>query len=188
MLDFKNYIWKNQPDEFLIEDNRIEIVTKSYTDLWQKTFGGECKNDAAMLLWNTTDKNFIFTVKAVFQSSGRCDQAGVCFHKDEDTWLKAGLEFENGIKHLGGVLTNHGYSDWSAVDLPYEKTTMWYRLNRRGDDFMLMYSEDGEKFSILRLFHVWDLDENLQFGLYAASPDNSSFKVVFTDMKYEVEN
>ncbi len=107
--------------------------------------------------------------------------------EDENSWLKASMECEEDIKHLGSVATNRGFSDWAFVDVPADKTTMCYRLTRNGDDYLLEYSEDGKKFSVLRMCHMWDIGKSVRFGIYACSPRESSFKAVFTDFDYKKE-
>lgn len=177
--------WINKPAECKINESGVEIVTQPNTDLWQKTYGGESADNAPMLLWETKDSEFSFTAKVKYESDGLYDQAGIILHKDENTWMKASMECEGDIKHLGSVVTNHGFSDWASVDVSKDKTAMWYRMNRRGDDFLLEYSEDGHHFSVLRMCHIWDLGKTISIGLYACSPKESSFKAVFTEIKYE---
>lgn len=35
----------------------------------------------------------------------------------------------------------------------------------------------------MRIFHMWKGNSNIQFGVYACSPENSSFKAIFTNME-----
>lgn len=37
-MDLKNFKWTRSPENYEIHDDRIEIVTKPYTDLWQRTY------------------------------------------------------------------------------------------------------------------------------------------------------
>ena len=37
-MDFKEFHWTRQPESFQILDNKIIVVTKPHTDLWQRTF------------------------------------------------------------------------------------------------------------------------------------------------------
>ena len=181
----QKYKWINAPAEYTIDEAEICIVTEPKTDLWQKTYGGDSADNAPMLLWETCDKTFTFTVKVTYESDGLYDQAGIVLHQDENTWMKASMECEGDIKHLGSVVTNRGFSDWASVDFPKDKRVMWYRMNRRESDFLLEYSEDGHNFSVLRMCHIWDLADTINIGLYACSPRESSFKAFFTDIKYE---
>jgi len=102
---------------------------------------------------------------------------------DSDNWLKASIEYENEeFQHLGSVVTNHGYSGWATTAISASVKTMWYRLSRREDDFCIECSEDGLNFSQMRVCHMWEASDEIQFGIYACSPEESSFKATFTDM------
>ncbi len=35
----------------------------------------------------------------------------------------------------------------------------------------------------MRICHMFKATENIKFGIYACSPENSSFKAIFTDME-----
>ena len=60
---------------------------------------------------------------------------------------------------------------------------MWYRLSRREDDYRVECSADGEHFSQMRICHLWEGAGKIRFGIYACSPEDSSFTAVFTDLR-----
>lgn len=60
---------------------------------------------------------------------------------------------------------------------------MWYRFSRRESDFKIECSEDGINFRQIRIFHMNNVLEKLDFGIYACSPENSTFKAIFTNME-----
>ena len=60
---------------------------------------------------------------------------------------------------------------------------MWYRFSRREDDFCIECSTDGINFSQMRVCHMYAATDEICFGIYACSPEESSFTAVFTDMK-----
>ena len=100
-----------------------------------------------------------------------------------DNWLKASIEYENNeFQRLGSVVTNHGYSDWSTTDIDVSVRSMWYRISRRESDYCLECSADGVHFKQMRICHMWEGGEEIQFGIYACSPENSSFEAKFTHM------
>ncbi|MER2149039.1 MAG: DUF1349 domain-containing protein, partial [Ruminococcus sp.] len=74
-------------------------------------------------------------------------------------------------------------SDWATTEISAGIKTMWYRLSRREDDFRIECSSDGINFSQMRICHLTKADGLIRFGIYACSPENSSFKAVFTDFK-----
>ena len=116
------------------------------------------RNDnAPVLQMETEEKYFSFIVKTEFESKHRFDQCG--------------------------VVTNNGYSDWATTEIDAGIKSMWYRLSRREDDYCIECSEDGVTFKQMRVCHMWNGGETIQFGIYACSPEDSSFKATFTNME-----
>lgn len=166
-----------------ISENRIEIITEPHTDLWQRTYYHFRNDNAPLLQISTREKFFSFTVKTDFsESCHRFDQCGVVVYLNSENWIKASVEYENAdFQHLGSVVTNHGYSDWATTEIPSGIKTMWYRLSRRKDDFCIENSRDGKTFHQMRICHFFEAQDEINFGIYACSPEDSSFKAVFTD-------
>ena len=177
--------WVRGPKEALVTEEKIEIVTEPHTDLWQRTYYHFRNDNAPMLLAQTDEEYFSFTVKTDFSGAGhRFDQCGVVMYLDAENWLKASVEYENErFRHLGSVVTNHGYSDWATTAVNADVTVMWYRFSRREDDYCLECSRDGDNFSQMRVCHMWEGGGTIRFGVYACSPEESSFRAVFTHMR-----
>ncbi len=183
-VDVRKMEWIRKPKICTVEDGRVEIVTDPHTDLWQRTYY-HFRNDNAPVLQMTTDeKYFSFVVRTEFDSSRRFDQCGVVMYLDSENWLKGSIEYENGeFQHLGSVVTNNGYSDWATTAMDASVKSMWYRLSRREDDYCIECSPDGIRYSQMRICHMWKGGGQIRFGVYACSPEDSSFKAVFTDME-----
>ena len=180
-----NMKWIREPKQYTILPDRVEIVTMPHTDLWQRTYY-HFRNDNAPVLQLETEKTyFSFVVKTDFSDSHhRFDQCGIVMYLDPENWLKASVEYENEMfGYLGSVVTNHGYSDWATTEVSAGIKTMWYRFSRREDDYCIECSLDGMKFSQMRVCHMWEGAGKIRFGIYACSPEDSSFRAVFTDMK-----
>lgn len=183
MFEFINPQWTRQPESYTIGQDYIEIVTAPYTDLWQRTYYHFRNDNAPVLQVSTKEKFFSFVVKTDFESKHRFDQCGVVLYLDSENWLKASIEYENEeFQHLGSVVTNHGYSDWATTAISADIKSMWYRLSRREDDFCIECSQDGVSFSQMRVCHLWEAKDEIRFGIYACSPEDSSFKATFTDL------
>lgn len=84
--------------------------------------------------------------------------------------------------NLGSVVTNTGYSDWATINISADIKYIWYRLSRRESDFKIEYSFNGIDFSQMRICHLNKADKTISFGVYVCSPENFSFKAVFSDM------
>lgn len=176
--------WTREPLSWEINDDTIRITTKPHTDLWQRTYY-HFRNDNAPVLQMTTDERyFSFIVRTEFDSKHRFDQCGVVMYLDSENWLKASIEYENErFQHLGSVVTNLGYSDWATTEIDASIKSMWYRLSRREDDFCIECSEDGQTFRQMRICHMHKATDAVSFGIYACSPEDSSFCATFSQMQ-----
>ena len=184
IFDVKQLQWLREPMDHTISDDKIEIITKPHTDLWQRTYYHFGNDNAPVLQMETDERFFSFTVRTQFQSKHRFDQCGIVMYLDSENWLKASIEYENDtFQHLGSVVTNHGYSDWATTEIDANIKAMWYRFSRREDDYLIECSEDGVVFKQMRVCHMWQGGETIRFGIYACSPENSSFKATFTNME-----
>lgn len=176
--------WTREPENFTISDDKIEITTTPCTDLWQRTYYHFRNDNAPVLQISTDEKFFSFVVKTEFESKQRFDQCGVVMYLDSENWLKGSIEYENEkYQHLGSVVTNMGYSDWATTEIDSSIKSMWYRFSRREDDYCIECSIDGNHYKQMRICHMYKGTDTIQFGIYACSPENSSFKATFTNME-----
>ncbi len=180
-----NFKWTREPEAFKNDNGKMEIITKPNTDLWQRTYYHFQNDNAPVYQMETDEKYFSFVVKTEFEDSHqRFDQCGIVLYLDSENWLKASIEYENdSFQHLGSVVTNHGYSDWATTVIDASVKTMWYRLSRREDDYCIECSKDGIHFEQMRVCHLHEGNGRIQFGIYACSPEKSSFKAVFSNME-----
>ena len=184
-IDLANLQWTREPAGYEVKGDTVLVTTAHHTDLWQRTYYHFQNDNAPVLQMKTRQKFFSFVVKTDFtQSHQRFDQCGIVMYLDSENWLKGSVEFENEeFQHLGSVATNNGYSDWATTAIPAEVKTMWYRFSRREDDYCIECSTDGTDFSQMRICHMYAGADEISFGIYACSPEESSFTAVFSDMK-----
>ena len=184
IFDVEKMFWIRQPKNYKVNKDSIEIITEPNTDLWQRTYYGFRNDNAPVFQMKIKEKFFSFVVKTSFESKQRFDQCGVVSYMDSENWMKASVEYENEeYQRLGSVVTNQGYSDWATTDISADIKEMWYRFSRRESDFCFEYSTDGKNFKQMRICHFYKGADEIMFGLYAASPEQSSFRAVFTDME-----
>lgn len=184
-INLNSFQWIREPESYEIKSDSIIITTAPHTDLWQRTYYHFQNDNAPVLQMRTREKYFSFVVKTDFtQSHHRFDQCGIVMYLDSENWLKGSVEYENEeFQHLGSVATNHGYSDWATTAISAEVKTMWYRFSRREDDYCIECSTDGINFSQMRICHMYAGADEISFGIYACSPEESSFTAIFSDMK-----
>ncbi|MEZ3468866.1 MAG: DUF1349 domain-containing protein [Schaedlerella sp.] len=185
-MDLTNFKWTREPEKYEINQDNIKIVTKPHTDLWQRTYYHFQNDNAPVLQMETEEEYFSFTVKTEFDDSHhRFDQCGIVMYLDSENWLKGSIEYENDeFQHLGSVVTNNGYSDWATTEISASVKSMWYRFSRREDDYCIECSADGAAFSQMRVCHMHKGKGKIRFGIYACSPEDSSFQAVFSNMQF----
>ncbi|MBS7576903.1 MULTISPECIES: DUF1349 domain-containing protein [unclassified Enterococcus] len=182
-MDLNNFKWTRSPRNFVVTNETVEIITKSQTDLWQNTYYHFQNDNAPVFQMETNEQFFSFVVKTSFDTSHRFDQCGIVMYLDSNNWLKASIEYENeNYQHLGSVVTNLGYSDWATTVIDASIKSIWYRLSRREDDYRIECSYDGVNFEQMRVCHMHRGQDTVRFGIYACSPEVSSFKATFSNI------
>ncbi len=199
-LNFTDARWINTPASHELGAQQVTLQTEPNTDFWQRTYYGfQNQNAPAVLL--SSDQNFTFTTRIDFNYRRQFDQCGLIIYQDAENWFKASIEYETeSLSRLGSVVTQRGYSDWATSDIA-SVTSQWYRLSRRGPDFLVEHSTSGQSFHQMRIFHLPWLGQTsgemgkafppvtpiapVDFGVYACSPGPSSFTARFTQMQLD---
>ena len=132
--------WSNGVPYHIIEagGNAINITPTPNLDYWSKAFYEPLliKNDAPCLLTRVAaDAEATLTTAFTLKLRAQFDQAGIMVLVDENTWVKAGIEFTDGSPRLSCVVTNDGYSDWSTQrwpdwDATTQSTSIHVRLSK----------------------------------------------------------
>lgn len=183
-VDWKTMTWTREPRSWEVADGALAITTEPGTDLWQRTYYHFRNDNAPVLQLEIAERFFSLVVRTDFSDAHhRFDQCGVALYLDAENWIKASVEYENEeYQHLGSVVTNHGWSDWATTEIPASTRQMWYRLSRREDDFRIECSGDGASWQQMRICHLHEAAGAVRVGVYAASPEDSSFTARFSDI------
>ena len=62
-MDLKKFQWTREPEDFVAGEDWAEIVTKPYTDLWQRTYYHFRNDNAPVFQVETEEPYFSFVVK-----------------------------------------------------------------------------------------------------------------------------
>ena len=178
-----SFHWHCEPHWWSLENDRLRIEPDARTDFWQRTHYGIQADNGHFLYWELIG-DFVLSARVLFQPVHQYDQAGIMVRVSADCWLKSSVEFEpSGSNRLGAVVTNHGFSDWSAQDFPPDIGEVWLRLRREADDYIVDASRDGEQWSQLRMAHLHDGGgAQVACGVYACSPKSGGFACEFTEL------
>ncbi|SMG24828.1 DUF1349 domain-containing protein [Cedecea sp. NFIX57] len=174
-----DFYWINAPKVWREGDGTLSVVTDEQTDFWRKTWYGFERFSGHFYGCNVRG-DFTFQVKVNAEFSALYDQAGIMLLGDESHWLKAGIEFNDGVPAIGSVLTL-GHSDWATGVFPRDANLFWMRLTRKGDSLRLQYSVDGTTWPLLRLAHFPGFD-TCRVGVMCCTPQRGGLAVKFEDI------
>ena len=174
----QGFYWYNEPARYVCGQG-LELWTKPETDFWQRSHYGFQRDDGHCLFINAED-DFCVSTHVEWTANAQYDQCGLMIRMDAENWIKTSTEYENEhVSRLGSVVTNLGYSDWATQDIASEQTAMWYRISRRGQDFKIEASFDGEHWKQLRIAHLHKASDTIAAGMYACSPIGNDFRSRF---------
>ncbi|MBD2493462.1 DUF1349 domain-containing protein [Nostoc sp. FACHB-280] len=172
--------WYNEPSIWNQQVEFISVNAGAKTDFWQKTHYDFIR-DNGNFYYQEVKGNFTVEVKMIGDYQALYDQAGLMIRENENTWLKCGIEYVEGVQNVSAVVTRD-YSDWSVVPLSKQLVALWLRVQRRSEILEVQYSLDGENYQMLRLAYLTHT-ETLQVGIMCASPQGEGFSVVFENFK-----
>ena len=99
-MNLNQFKWTREPASYSVTSDKIEIITKPHTDLWQRTYYHFRNDNAPVFQMETEEKYFSFTVKTEFDSNRRFDQCGITMYFDSEKlmicdFLKGGNHEKN---------------------------------------------------------------------------------------------
>jgi regulation of enolase protein 1 (concanavalin A-like superfamily) len=174
----QGFYWYNEPARYVCGQG-LELWTKPETDFWQRSHYGFRRDDGHCLFLDVKG-DFCVSTHVEWTPKTQYDQCGLMIRVDSENWIKTSTEYENEqFGRLGSVVTNLGYSDWATQDISSDHTVMWYRISRRGQDFKIEASFDGEVWKQLRIAHLHKVSNIIAAGMYACSPIGADFQSRF---------
>ncbi len=184
LIDFE---WYNEPENVVFLDHEMKIVARSQTDFWQ-SLHHQIKKDNAHFFYKKSSGNFSIVIKWRFDKAENFNQCGIMVRLDERNWFKASiLSKDENNPEIGTCLTVSGYSDWAGTPLSAVPHEIFYKLEKKGEDFICSYSLDGEKYIRLRQFYLKSLNEKIKVGAYIAAPQKKMFEAVLDDVEIKLK-
>ncbi|MDT3722244.1 DUF1349 domain-containing protein [Pseudomonas oryzihabitans] len=174
--------WLNEPQRWSESYGSLHVRTEAGSDFWQKTQYGFAR-DNGHFLGHPVAADFTAQVRITGTFTALYDQAGLMVRLSSERWCKSGLEINDGIAHLGSVLTL-GHSDWALGAVPDALHGFWLRLTLQAEVLRIQYSLDGQVWPLLRLCRFAKGEGGApQVGPYCCSPEREGLEVTFADLR-----
>lgn len=170
--------WTVLPTHVEFDNGDMLVTAAKGTDAWRETAHGYITDSAHALLAPLADGEAI-EVDFVADLTEQFDQAGLMLRADELHWIKAGMEYADGIFQLGAVVTRVT-SDWSsspAAEWAGREVTM--NASRTGNAVVVRARVADEPFRTIRVAWI-DPELDVRAGPYLAAPTRSGLTVRFT--------
>lgn len=172
--------WFNEPEKWTVEDQTLSMFVTPKSDYWRISHYGFTVDDAPFY-YALYGGEFEVKVKITGDYKNRFDQAGLMLRIDEQNYIKAGIEFVDGVYNLSTVVT-HKTSDWSVIALEKPVPFIWIKAVRRLDAVEVFYSFDDKTYTMMR--NAWMQDNTpMMVGVMGACPDGDGFNVKFENFK-----
>lgn len=172
--------WTNEPAEWKLDpDGRLIAKACGHTDFWRKTRTGFIA-DNGHLYGVPVHGDFIARIKVTGDFQELYDQAGLMAMLDKTVWVKAGIEYVDGVYYVISVVTRD-YSDW-ALSRPMETPTLWLVMERDREAIIISASLDGTEFFTVRECMLTD-EWTLEVGPYLAAPNGAGFIAQFEEFE-----
>jgi regulation of enolase protein 1 (concanavalin A-like superfamily) len=176
-IDWNTGRWLHEPPAHRIVDGDLVVGTAHESDFWRITGYGFTHYSGHALLTDLPP-NTAMEVEFSADWTHEFDQAGLLLHADESHWIKAGVEFADGVLGLGAVVTADK-SDWSVGRVPeWMDKRVGVRVSRTRDAITIRARANEEPWRLVRLAPI---DPTLTWfaGPLAASPTRTGLEVTF---------
>lgn len=140
--------WTHPPAAVEERGDDLHVRAVEGSDAWRHTSYGFV-HDSEHALLARFEPGTAVEVEFTAAFSEQFDQAGVFVRASAERWVKAGVEFADGVPQLGAVVTD-GSSDWSVAPVPdwagervrvrasWDRGALTIRAARAGEPYRLV--------------------------------------------------
>ncbi|ESY49825.1 MULTISPECIES: DUF1349 domain-containing protein [unclassified Mesorhizobium] len=170
--------WLNPPPHHVVGDDTVHVRTGKETDFWRETFYGFWR-DNGHFLYRPVEGDFSAEVTVKGDYKVLYDQAGLMLRLSETHWIKAGIEYTDGLAYFSVVVTNDT-SDWSLVAIAAGPDGVRIRLTRHAEAIRVQYLDSTDShWKPVRLAY-FPVSKSVDVGMMCCSPQREGFEVTFS--------
>ena len=170
-MNLQNWKWLNE-SQIIHEGDEVVIYAPAKTDWFNNPVPENGLLSApvanAPFFYTEVTGDFVFRAKVRPNFKSVYDACALMVIQDEKLWTKAAFEKSDfGTTAAVCVVTNGVSDDANGCNIAQDE--VWLQIVRVGDVFCTHYSLDGERFDMVRLFHL-PVEKTVKVGIEAQSP------------------
>lgn len=170
-MDLQNWKWLNE-SQIIHEGDEVVIYAPAKTDWFNNPVPENGLLSApvanAPFFYTEVTGDFVFRAKVRPNFKSVYDACALMVIQDEKLWTKAAFEKSDFGTTVAVCVVTNGVSD-DANGCNIAQDEVWLQIVRVGDVFCTHYSLDGERFDMVRLFHL-PVEKTVKVGIEAQSP------------------
>ena len=178
MVDFLHGIWMNEPLDWGIKNDKLNVTTGDKTDFWRHTHYGFVR-DSGHFWQLPAPKTFTATLTFEGDYQTLYDQAGLMLRVDEKNWIKCGIEHSDGMTNFSIVITRDS-SDWSVIGQPLISGPQTIRITAQDNSVVAHFLKSNGTWNLMRVAD-FPTSKIKTLGPMACSPERCGFKASFLD-------
>lgn len=176
-MNWADGAWTNSPAHLRTTGDDLVVRARASSDAWRHTsYGFVHDSEHALVAPWSPDQ----AMDVVFTPVFRCqfDQAGLFVRAGDAHWVKAGVEFVDGVAQVGAVVTRD-WSDWSTSPAPeLLGRRVRVRVSWSGLALTVRVGLDGRPLSLVRVAPFASLGP-VAAGPFLCAPTADSLDVTF---------
>lgn len=178
-----NFQWLNEPQGVFFLDNGMKVVSNPETNFWQNK-RLSISRDNGHFFYSPKNYDFSLVLKWDLNARPINAQSGIMLRFDKENFARAySIWDNNGKTKICTSITNEGFSDLSEIELDADEKSIWFKANRRLDNFELSYSIDGQSYIVLRKFTFINIKPEINAGAFICNPNNNEFEAVLSHLE-----
>lgn len=181
-IDWSAGAWSHRPAAVEFSDDGVLHATAvEGSDAWRHTSYGFV-HDSEHALLAPFRPGTAMEVEFGTPFTKQFDQAGLFVRASAERWVKAGIEFADGVAHIGAVVTDQ-HSDWSASPAPeWCDTKVTFRVSWADDALTIRARREGSSWQLVRLL-PFAATHGVTAGPFLCAPTRYGLEVPFYDWR-----
>lgn len=173
--------WTTAPAGIEYPGPEMAVTAIAGSDAWRHTSYGFVHDTEHALLRPLAIGRAV-EVTFVPEFTEQFDQAGAFLRFGPEHWIKAGLEYADGVLNLGAVVTA-GRSDWSVAPVDeWMGCPVTIRISRAFESVTIRAKVEGGSYRLVRLAPT-PPDADVEAGPMVCAPTRAGLVVRFTDWR-----